>query len=427
MKTTELIKKIENGSYDALFTKLYRTDIEMQKARYVRTIKNFEDNYGVDRDVSLFSVPGRSEISGNHTDHNHGCVIAAAINLDIIAVAAKNDDGLVRLRSEGYSEDRMTVAECAAPNPTYFYKSRALIAGMVQGFVNYGHKSGGFDAFTTSNVHKGSGLSSSAAFEAMVGNIINHFYNEGGVDNAEVARIAQFSENVYFGKPCGLMDQTACAVGGFVAIDFADPKAPVITPLDFDMSEAGYSLCITNTKGNHSDLNDEYAAIPAEMKAVAAFFGKEALREVKKEDIVKNIADIRKKTGDRALLRALHFVNENERVLMQTKALKCGDLDTFFKGVKASGDSSFKYLQNIFATKDASEQGLSLALCISEDIMDGKKGAYRVHGGGFAGTIQAFVANEDVAEYKAAMDNIFGEDSCVVMSIRPEGAIKLDI
>ncbi len=427
MKTTELIKNIESGALDAVFTKLYGKETEMQKARYIRTIKNFEENYGVDRDVSLFSVPGRSEISGNHTDHNHGCVIAAAINLDIIAVAAKNEDGLVRLRSEGYTEDKMTVADCKKPDHRNFYKSRALIAGMVQGFINYGHNAGGFDAFTTNNVHKGSGLSSSAAFEAMVGNIINHFYNDGSVDNAEVARIAQYSENVYFGKPCGLMDQTACAVGGFVAIDFKDPAAPVITPLDFDMSAAGYSLCITNTKGNHSDLNDEYAAIPAEMKAVAEYFGKSVLREVTKEEIVKNIASIRKKTGDRAVLRALHFVNENERVLVQTKALKSGDLDTFFSGVKASGNSSYKYLQNIFATKDVHEQGLSLALCISEDILGGKKGAFRVHGGGFAGTIQAFVAHEDVAEYKAAMDAIFGEDSCVVMSIRPEGAIKLSI
>jgi len=427
MKTTELIKKIESGALDSVFAKLYGADTEMQKARYIRTIKNFEENYGVDRDVSLFSVPGRSEISGNHTDHNHGCVIAAAINLDIIAVASKTDDGIVRLRSEGYSEDKMTVESCEKPNPDYFYKSRALIAGMVQGFKNYGHKAGGFDAFTTNNVHKGSGLSSSAAFEAMVGNIINHFYNDGSVDNAEVARIAQFSENVYFGKPCGLMDQTACAVGGFVAIDFKDPSAPVITPLDFDMSKAGYSLCITNTKGNHSDLNDEYAAIPAEMKAVAKFFGKEVLRDVSKDDIVDNIAAIRKTTGDRAVLRALHFVNENERVLMQTEALKCGDLDTFFDGVKASGNSSFKYLQNIFATKDVNEQGLSLALCISDAILGDKKGAYRVHGGGFAGTIQAFVAHEDVAEYKEAMDKIFGEGSCVVMSIRPEGAIKLSI
>ena len=425
MKTTELIKNIENGSLDAVFTKLYGKDAAAQKPRYIRTIKNFEENYGVDRDVSLFSVPGRSEISGNHTDHNHGCVLAAAINLDIIAVAAKNDDCLVRLRSEGYTEDKMTVAECKEPVTDHYFKSRALIAGMVQGFVNYGHKSGGFDAFTTNNVHKGSGLSSSAAFEVMVGNIINHFYNDGSVDNAEVARIAQFSENVYFGKPCGLMDQTACAVGGFVAIDFADPKAPVIEPLGFDMSAAGYSLCITNTGGNHADLNDDYASVPAEMKAVAAHFGKVALREVSKEEIIAAIPTLRKTVGDRAILRALHFENENARVAVQKKALEDGDLDTFFEVMKASGNSSYKYLQNVFTVKNVREQGLSLALCLTDDALTGKGGAFRVHGGGFAGTIQAFVPHAEVEGYRKVMDAAFGEGSCVVMSIRPEGAIKV--
>ncbi len=425
MKTTELIKKIEGGELDAIFTKLYAKDVEVQKARYIRTIKNFEENYGVDRDVSLFSVPGRSEISGNHTDHNHGCVLAAAINLDIIAVAAKNEDGLVRLRSEGYSEDRMTVEECKEPNQNYFFKSRALIAGMVQGFKNYGHAAGGFDAFTTNNVHKGSGLSSSAAFEVMVGNIINHFYNDGNVDNAEVARIAQFSENVYFGKPCGLMDQTACAVGGFVAIDFADPKAPIIEPLGFDMSAAGYSLCITNTGGNHADLNDDYASVPAEMKAVAAHFGKVALREVTKEQIIGAIPALRETVGDRAILRALHFVNENARVAVQKKALEDGDIDTFFDYMKASGNSSYKYLQNVFTVKNVREQGLSLALCLTDDALAGKGGAYRVHGGGFAGTIQAFVPHADAPEYCKTMDTAFGYGACVVMSIRPEGAIKV--
>lgn len=426
MKTTELVRKIESGELNAVFEKLYGAkDAEMQKARYIRTIHNFEADYGIDRDVSLFSVPGRSEISGNHTDHNHGCVLAAAINLDIIAVAAKNGDGLVRLRSEGYSEDRMTVTECKTPNAEFYFKSRALIAGMVQGFVNYGHKTGGFDAFTTNNVHKGSGLSSSAAFEVMVGNIINHFYNEGSVDNAEVARIAQFSENVYFGKPCGLMDQTACAVGGFVAIDFADPKAPVIEPLAFDMAKAGYSLCITNTGGNHADLNEDYASVPAEMKAVAAHFGKTVLRDVTKEEIIREIPALRKTVGDRAILRAIHFENENVRVAMQKKALLAGDIETFFCGVLASGDSSYKYLQNVFTTKNVREQGLSLALCLTEDTLAGRGGAYRVHGGGFAGTIQAFVPHAEVEHYRSVMNAAFGDGACVVMSIRPEGAIKV--
>ena len=425
MKSTELKAKIESGALDAVFEKLYGADKAAQKDRYLRTIKNFENNYGTDRDVAFYSVAGRSELSGNHTDHNHGCVLAAAINLDIIAVAAKNDDGLVRLRSEGYSEDRMTLEECQKPNSDYFFKSRALIAGMVQGFVNYGHASGGFDAFTTNNVHKGSGLSSSAAFEVMVGNIINHFYNGGAVDNAEVARIAQFSENVYFSKPCGLMDQTACAVGGFVAIDFADPKAPLIEPLAFDMSAAGYSLCITNTGGNHADLNDDYASVPAEMKAVAAYFGKPALREVTKEEIIAAVPALREKVGDRAILRALHFENENARVAVQKKALENGDLATFFDGVLASGTSSSKYLQNVFTVKNVREQGLSLALCLTEDALAGKGGAYRVHGGGFAGTIQAFVPHAEVEHYRAVMNAAFGEGACAVMSIRPEGAIKV--
>ena len=314
MKTTDLIQTIETGGLDKTLAALYGAGLEAQKARYIRAIQGFEENYGAGRDVALFSVPGRSEISGNHTDHNHGCVLAAAIDLDIIAVAAKTGDSVVRLRSEGYKEDRMTLAECKTPKKEFFFKSRALIAGMVQGFVNYGHHSGGFDAFTTNNVHKGSGLSSSAAFEVMVGNIINHFYNAGQVPNAEIARIAQYSENEYFGKPCGLMDQTACAVGGFVAIDFKDPSAPVIEPLAFNMNEAGYSLCITNTGGNHADLNDDYASVPAEMKMVAAHFGKAALREVTKEEIIREIPKLRKTAGDRAILRALHFENENARV-----------------------------------------------------------------------------------------------------------------
>lgn len=318
----------------------------------------------------------------------------------------------------------MTLAECKTPKKEFFFKSRALIAGMVQGFVNYGHHSGGFDAFTTNNVHKGSGLSSSAAFEVMVGNIINHFYNAGQVPNAEIARIAQYSENEYFGKPCGLMDQTACAVGGFVAIDFKDPSAPVIEPLAFNMNEAGYSLCITNTGGNHADLNDDYASVPAEMKMVAAHFGKAALREVTKEEIIREIPKLRKTAGDRAILRALHFENENARVGAQKQALLDGDTDAFFAGVRASGNSSFKFLQNVYTTKNVREQGLSLALCLSEDTLAGR-GACRVHGGGFAGTIQAFVPHDAVDGYKAVMDAAFGDGACAVLSIRPEGAIRV--
>mgnify|MGYP001712431167 CR=1 FL=1 len=425
MKTTELVRKIESGELNAVFEKLYGAkDAEMQKARYIRTIHNFEADYGIDRDVSLFSVPGRSEISGNHTDHNYGKVLAASINLDIIAAASPRGDMHINIKSEGFPIDEVDITDPTVDENLY-YTSKSIISGMCSGFLKYGHKVGGYDAYTTSNVFKGSGLSSSAAFEDMVGLILNGFYNDGKVENAEIAKIAQYSENVFFGKPSGLMDQTACAVGGFVAIDFKNPKEPVIEKLPFDLTAAGYSLCIVNTGGNHADLNEDYASVPAEMKAVAAHFGKTVLRDVTKEEIIREIPALRKTVGDRAILRAIHFENENVRVAMQKKALLAGDIETFFRGVLASGDSSYKYLQNVFTTKNVREQGLSLALCLTEDTLGGKGGAYRVHGGGFAGTIQAFVPHAEVEHYRSVMNAAFGDGACVVMSIRPEGAIKV--
>lgn len=424
MKTTELVRKIESGALDAVFEKLYGAkDAEMQKARYVRTIHNFEADYGTDRDVSLFSVPGRSEISGNHTDHNHGCVLAAAINLDIIAVAAKNDDGLVRLRSEGYSEDRMTVAECKTPNADFYFKSRALIAGMVQGFVNYGHKAGGFDAFTTNNVHKGSGLSSSAAFEVMVGNIINHFYNDGSVDNAEVARIAQFSENEYFGKPCGLMDQMASAVGNLVTIDFFKKDAPVIHPVNFDFSACGHALCIIDTRASHADLTDEYAAIPLEIRKVCAYFGKEVLTQIPEEDFYAAIPALRTQCGDRAVMRCIHFYQDNARVPQQVAALEAGDFDRFLELVKESGRSSWMYLQNVIPAGYKEHQDVAISLALCQHYLQGR-GAYRVHGGGFAGTVQAFVPFELLESFRAGIDAALGEGACHVLSIRPQGGVE---
>ena len=296
---------------------------------------------------------------------------------------------------------------------------------MCAGLKANGHKVGGFVAHTTSNVLKGSGLSSSAAFEDMIGTIESYLYNDGNVDNVEIAKLAQWAENKFFGKPCGLMDQVACAVGGIVAIDFADTKNPVITPIDFDMTAAGYNLCIVNTGGNHADLTDDYASVPAEMKAVAAYLGKEVLREVDEKDVIAAIPALREKCGDRAIMRALHFFEENRRVAKQKAALEAGDIDTFFENVKASGRSSFCYLQNVYTTKNVSEQGLSLALCIAERILGDKKAAWRVHGGGFAGTIQSFVPTENVPEYKSAMDACFGEGACIVLGIRPVGATKI--
>ncbi len=426
MKPAELIARLRAGALKC-HTRLYGDDIDFQTERYVKAVETFANLYGADRDVFVFSVPGRSEVSGNHTDHNHGRVLAAAIDRDIIAVASPSRENVVRVRSEGYNEDRIDLSVCTEPEKHRPFKASALVAGMCGGFVKYGYKIGGFDAYTTSRVLKGSGISSSAAFEVMVGNIMNHLYNGGTVPNTEVAKIAQYAENVYFGKPCGLMDQMACAVGGFVYIDFADPKNPEIEPIDFSLDDAGYVLCIVNTGGNHANLNDDYASVPAEMKAVAAALGREVLRGTTEDEILALAPTLRKTVGDRALLRALHFVRENDRVTGIAAALKSGDVDAFLSGVIASGHSSFEYLQNVYTTINVREQGLSLALAVTEGALSGKDCAWRVHGGGFAGTIQAFVRAEHAADYRKKMDSIFGEGAAMALRIRPDGAIRVEI
>ena len=426
MNYNVLITKITGGELDAKFTSLYgKENLDSAKARYVKAVEEFVSLYGKDRDVSIFSVAGRSELSGNHTDHNKGCVVAASISLDIIAVASATDDGIIKVKSEGFDEDTVAISEYTAPVEAKYGTSESIIAGMCAAFKDNGYNVGGFVAYTTSNVLKGSGLSSSAAFEDMIGTIESHLYNDGSVDNVEIAKYAQWAENKFFGKPCGLMDQVACAVGGIVAIDFADTKNPVITPISFDMTAAGYNLCIVNTGGNHADLTDDYASVPKEMKAVAAYLGKEVLRETDEDAVIAAIPALRESCGDRAIMRALHFFEENKRVAKQKAALESGDIDTFFDYVKASGRSSFCYLQNVYTTKNVHEQGLSLALCIAENILGDKKAAWRVHGGGFAGTIQSFVPTESVSEYKAAMDACFGDGACIVLGIRPVGATKI--
>ena len=426
MKTSELKAALLGGQFDARLTYIYGdAALEAQKARYASAVEEFEKLYGTDCDAALYSVAGRSELSGNHTDHNFGCVVAASIDLDIIAVAAPNTDNIIRVKSEGFPEDVVDLSTFKTPNPDRFGRSDALIAGMAAGFVKDGYKIGGFNAYTTSNVLKGSGISSSAAFEDMIGNILNHIYNDGNVDNVEIAKLAQYSENQFFGKPCGLMDQMACGVGGIIAIDFADPTAPIIEKVDFDITAAGYNLCIVNTGGNHADLTDDYASVPAEMKAVAAAFGKKVLREVDEAELVAKIPELRETVGDRAVMRALHFFAENKRVALQKNALAAGDLDKFFENVIASGRSSFCYLQNVYTSKNLTEQGLSLALCLSERVLSDKRAAWRVHGGGFAGTIQAFVPTECVETYRSTMDAAFGEGRCMVLRIRPVGAVKI--
>lgn len=426
MKATELKELVKSGKLDEKLTSLYgEPQLEKQRQRYIKAINSFIDHYGDRDETAIFSVPGRSELSGNHTDHNAGCVIASSIDLDIIAVAARDYSDIVCVKSEGYPEDSVDLERYTEPCKEFYATSGSIIAGMCAGLKANGHKVGGFAAYTTSNVLKGSGLSSSAAFEVMIGNIINYIYNEGKISNIEIAKVAQYAENKFFGKPCGLMDQVACANGGIVAIDFADASLPVIEPVSFDISGAGYNLCIVDTGGNHADLTGDYAAVPAEMKSVAHALGVDLLRRTTEEELMKNIKSLRSECGDRAVLRAIHFFEENKRVALQKNALLSGNTDEFFKYVIASGRSSYCYLQNVYTVKNVAEQGLSLALCLTEQYLSDKKGAFRVHGGGFAGTIQAFVEKKDVEGYKQLMNATFGDNACMVLSVRQEGAIRV--
>lgn len=438
ISVAELLSDLEGGKLDATFDALLgEGGAAFQRNRCLELVKTFAEMYGENRKVALLTVAGRSELSGNHTDHNHGCVIAASISLDVLAVASPRPDAIIRLKSQGFPEDVVDLDTYTTPDASQYGSSAALIAGVCDGFRKHDFAIGGFDACTTSNVLTGSGLSSSAAFEDMVGTILSHLYNQGNVDNVTIAKIAQYAENVYFGKPCGLMDQVACAVGGIVAIDFKDPAAPVITPVPFDMTAAGYRLCIVNTGGNHADLTADYASVPAEMKSVAAVFGQSVLRDVEEEVVRAAIPTLRERVGDRAILRALHFYEENKRVAMQKEALlsacqSTNDADiqkaveTFFAGVLSSGRSSFCYLQNVYTTANVSEQGLSLALCLCESILKDHTSAWRVHGGGFAGTVQAFVPASLVDTFAATMDAAFGRGACKVLAIRSVGAARID-
>ena len=431
MNICELKNLVTSGKLDARFASCGVTGdaVTAYRERIISAADSFAELYDTDctRDVALLSVGGRTEVSGNHTDHNRGKVIAGAINLDIIAIAAKSDSGTVRVKSAGFPEDVVPRSAADAPDQAKFFTSSAIIAGMEHAFTEHGCQVGGFDAYTTSAVLKGSGMSSSAAFEVMIGNILNSLYNGGSVSNVEIAKMAQYAENVYFGKPSGLMDQMACAVGGLITIDFADPASPIIEKLDFDLTSAGYALCIVDTGGSHADLNEDYASVPAEMKSVAALFGKSYLRETTADEIIANAALIREKCGDRALLRALHFHGENDRVDNQVASLKDGDVSGFLSGVTASGNSSYKFLQNVYTTKNVKEQGLSVALCLTEKYLSGVAGqsACRVHGGGFAGTVQVFLPADEAGGYKRYIESVFGGGACYILLIRQAGAVRL--
>lgn len=421
----ELKAMLTGGALDERLRRVYVTDAEIkaQYARYTAVIDAFSELFSGARDIRLFSAPGRTEVGGNHTDHNHGRVLAAGINLDAIAAAAKNEDNVVRVKSEGYPMDVVDLSDLSV-QPSELGHSPALVRGVCQGFLNYGYKIGGFDAATASRVLSGSGLSSSAAYEVLVGTMLNYLYNDGKVDAVTIAKIAQYAENEYFGKPCGLMDQTACSVGSFVTIDFFDPQNPEIEEVKFDFAACSHALCIVDTKGSHSDLTDEYAYIREEMESVAQYFGKKVLREVPESEFYGEIAAVRKRVGDRAVLRAMHFYADNARVLKEVAALRAGDFETFKQYILESGNSSYMYNQNVFSVKKPQEQPVSLALAISQRVLAGR-GAWRVHGGGFAGTIQAFVPLDLLDTYKSEIERVFGEGACYVLSIRPVGGTEI--
>ena len=426
MKANELISYIESGKLDERLLDIYldKSLIPYQKERYINALNSFLSEYKntpeFNDDVIIVSAPGRTEVGGNHTDHQHGLVLAASINYDAIAVVSSSSSEMVNIKSEGYDMISFSINDIdkkASEEGT----TAALIKGVLAGSKERGYGIGSFNAYITSDVLGGSGLSSSAAFETLIGNIVSALYNNMQIDAVTIAIIGQYAENYYFGKPCGLMDQMACSVGSLCYIDFANPENPKTERIELDIASKGYSLCITDTKGSHADLTPDYAAVPAEMKSVAKFFSKEVLAEIDESEIIDHISELRNSLGDRAVLRAMHFYEENKRVIKEVDSLKKDDFDTFLKTVKASGDSSYKFLQNVYTNHDTEHQNVSVALCISEMVLGETGGVSRVHGGGFAGTIQAFVRNEKIDEYKEALDKVFGEGACAIYKIRKYG------
>ena len=425
MNVNELIAAINDGTYDENLKAVYVTDeaVQSQKPRYVETLNDFGELFGYDREVNIMSAPGRTEVCGNHTDHNNGKVLAASINLDAIAVVSKNDDNIIRVKSKGHKMNVVDLNDLV-PNEANFGSSTTLVQGVAATIKNLGYTVAGFDACTASDVMGGSGLSSSAAFEVLLGSVLSYMFNDGKISPVEIAKVAQYSENVFFGKPCGLLDQMASSVGTFVTIDFKSVKDPVIKKIDFDFSKSGHSLCIVDTHGNHSDLTDDYAAVRTEMESVAQALGKNVLREVSYEEFFAALPELTGRVNDRAILRAIHFFNENKRVEKAVECLENNDFEGFKQVIIDSGRSSFMLNQNVYTPKNPTEQKLSLALAISKELLDGK-GAWRVHGGGFAGTIQAFVPNDMLDVYKKTIEGVFGEGSCHVLIIRPVGGTQV--
>ena len=424
MNISQLKEVVNSGALAKDFTMLYG-DADSQKERYIHTIDGFLFNFGDADNLRIFSAPGRTEVGGNHTDHQHGCVLTGAVDLDVIAVVSQNDSGLIRIKSEGYRMDVIDLNELEITESEKGHAS-AIIRGVVNYFKEAGYKIGSFDAYTTSNVFKGSGLSSSAAFETLVGNILNGMFCNNAVSAVDIAKIGQKAERNYFGKPCGLLDQMASSMGGFTFIDFCDPTVPVFENVELDIEKYGYTLCVANTGGSHADLTDDYAAVPAECKAVSEALGVEYLRDANQQKFFSNISEIRKLCGDRAVLRAIHFFGENDRAVLQKNALQEGNFDEFLNLVNESGNSSYCYLQNVYSPSNPKEQGVSLGLALTKRFLGGN-GACRVHGGGFAGTIQCYVPTERFPEYKQYMESVFGPDTCVALRIRPVGGYEIKL
>lgn len=425
MKLEEVKKKLEQGAFLPTLKMLYggaEEVIAKQKERYEKAIERFAEIYPEREEISLFSAPGRTEIGGNHTDHQHGCVLAAAVQLDAIAVVSFHREGVIRVYSEGYGSFSVDLSDLSVQQGEK--GSKAIVRGIVSRFAKMGVQVGGFDVYSTSDVLAGSGISSSAAFETLIGTIIDSYYNEGKAGAVEIAKIGQYAENVYFGKKCGLMDQMASSLGGLVSIDFADTEHPLVERFSFDFEKEGYCICVTDTGGNHVNLTPDYVAVRSEMEKVAAQFGKEYLRQVEEEDFYREIPKLRNTCSDRAILRAMHFFSDNRRAKEEAEALKSGDAKKFLSLVQASGDSSANQLQNLYSNSAPTEQAIPLGIMISKLVLDGT-GAVRVHGGGFAGTIQAFVPLEKSDAYVRELERVFGEGTCYVFRIRPVGGVEV--
>ncbi|WP_432627436.1 galactokinase [Brotaphodocola sp.] len=422
MRSEETLQLLETEGAKRLMRQLYGEKAAENTDRYRHVARKFQDTYG-DQDLMLFSSPGRTEISGNHTDHNHGKVLAGSINLDCVAAAAVNHSSKVNIISETFNQNFTIDLNDLEPSPKKA-GTVDLIKGLLKGFEESGYKIGGFDAYITSNVISSAGVSSSASFEMLLCSMINRFFNEGRMDTVAYAHIGKYAENVYWDKASGLLDQMACAVGGLITIDFLNPNEPKVEKIDFDFASRNHSLIIVQTGRGHADLSADYSAVPAEMKKVAEYFGKEVCAQITEEQLIEHLKGVREYAGDRSVLRALHFFEENKRVEAEVKALKEGRFDDFLKNVTASGNSSWKWLQNCYTNTNYQEQGISIALALTELFIEEKKrGACRIHGGGFAGVIMAMLPNDLVDEYVAFIEKALGEGSAYRMTIRPYGAI----